>query len=403
MKTWPQFAGKAAPIVREKPFAPWPKFAEDEIAAVARVLASGKVNYWAGDEGKQFEAEFAAASGCRYGVALANGTAALELALRVLGVGSGDEVITSSRTFIASASCTAMVGARPVFVDVDSDSQNVTAATLRGAITPRTRAIVAVHLAGWPCEMDPILELARETGIKVIEDCAQAHGAQYRGQPVGSMGDVGAFSFCQEKIMTTGGEGGMLVTNDGSLYESAWSLKDHGKSYDAVFRRSHPPGFRWVHESIGSNWRLTEMQSAIGRIQLKKLPEWVAARRRNAVILTEGFSGIPALRVTRPAAASFHSYYKYDVFVRPELLRREWTRERIVGEVEARGIPCSAGGCGEIYLEKAFEGMRPKERLPVAKLLGETSLMFQVHPTLTEEEMRDTIRAVEEVMAEASR
>jgi dTDP-4-amino-4,6-dideoxygalactose transaminase len=384
-------------------FAPWPFFAEDEIEAAARVLRSGEVNYWTGDEGQQFETEFAAAAGCRHGVALANGTLALELALRALGIGAGDEVITASRTFIASASCAVMAGARPVIADVDTDSQNVTAETIRGAISPRTRAIIAVHLAGWPCDMDSILELAREHKIKVIEDCAQAHGATYRGRPVGSMGDVGAFSFCQAKIMTTGGEGGMLTTNDASLYEAAWSFKDHGKRYDAVFRREHPPGFRWLHESFGTNWRLTEMQSAIGRVQLKKLPEWVAMRRRNAALLTEAFSRTPALRVTVAPSEVSHSYYKYYVFVRPEMLRAGWSRDRIVAAVVARGIPCRTGSCSEIYLEKAFPAeMRPKERLPVAKTLGETSMMFPVHPTLTEQDMLLVCESVEEVMAEAS-
>jgi dTDP-4-amino-4,6-dideoxygalactose transaminase len=384
-------------------FAPWPFFAEDEIEAAATVLRSGKVNYWTGDEGQQFEIEFAAAAGCRHGVALANGTLALELALRALGIGTGDEVITASRTFIASASCAVMAGARPVIADVDIDSQNLTAETIRGAISPRTRAIVAVHLAGWPCDMDSILELAREHKIKVIEDCAQAHGATYRGRPVGSMGDVGAFSFCQDKIMTTGGEGGMLTTNDASLYEAAWTFKDHGKSYDAVFRREHPPGFRWLHESFGTNWRLTEMQSAIGRVQLKKLPEWVAMRRRNAALFTEVFSRTPALRVTAAPNEVFHSYYKYYVFVRPEMLRPGWSRDRIVAAVAARGVPCRTGSCSEIYLEKAFPAeMRPKERLPVARALGETSMMFPVHPTLTEQDMLLICESVEEVMAEAS-
>src|SRR5215469_15856082 len=284
--------------IRQTAFASWPHFEPDETEAVCDVLRSGKINYWTGDEGRQFEREFAAQAGCKYGVAVANGTVALELALCALDIGPGDEVIVPSRTFIASASCAVMRGARPILADVDRDSQNLTADTIRPLITARTRAIIAVHLAGWPCEMESILELAREHNLKVIEDCAQSHGATYRGRPVGSFGDVAAFSFCQDKIITTGGEGGMVTTNDAAIWERAWSFKDHGKSYDAVYNREHPIGFRWLHESFGTNWRLTEMQSALGRILLKKLPAFVEARQKNAAVLTQSFSKIPGLRVT---------------------------------------------------------------------------------------------------------
>ncbi|MGC1296733.1 MAG: DegT/DnrJ/EryC1/StrS aminotransferase family protein [Alloacidobacterium sp.] len=390
--------------LHQHPFAPWPSFSHEETAAAMRVLESGRVNYWTGDEGRQFEAEFAALTGCKHAIALANGTVALELALQVLGIGPGDEVIVSSRTFIASASCVVMRGARPVVADIDRNSQNVTADTIRAVLSPRTRAIIAVHLAGWPCDMDPILDLAHEHQLKVIEDCAQAHGAAYKGRPVGSMGDVNAFSFCQDKIMTTGGEGGMLTTNDDDLWSRAWAFKDHGKSYDAVYHRHHPPGYRWLHESFGTNWRLTEMQSAIGRVQLRKLPESVQTRQRLAGLLAARFSGIPALRVTAPPDHVAHSFYKYCVFLQCRRLRKGWDRQRIVDAINAEGVPCFVGGCSEIYLEKAFPTeLRPPERLPVARELGETTLMFLVHPTLSNLDMGDTASAVEKVLASASR
>ncbi len=390
--------------LREHPFAPWPSFSAEEIAAAARVLESGKVNYWTGDEGRNFEAEFAAFTGTKHAIALANGTVALELALYALGIGPGDEVVVPSRTFIASASCAVMRGATPVVADVDRNSQTLTAATIRPVLTSRSRAIVAVHLAGWPCDMDPILDLAHEHQLKIVEDCAQAHGADYKGRPVGSMGHVNAFSFCQDKIMTTGGEGGMLTTNDDDLWARAWAFKDHGKSYEAVYLRQHPPGYRWLHESFGTNGRLTEMQSAIGRIQLQRLPESVHTRRQLAGLLNERFRQIPALRVTIPPDDSMHSYYKYYVFLRNEHLREGWTRQRIVDAVNAEGIPCFVGSCSEIYLERAFPPeLRPAERLPVARELGETALMFLVHPTLSERDMRDTADAVEKVLACAVR
>ena len=381
------------------PFSPWPYFASDEIEAVTSVLRSGKVNYWTGQEGRQFEIEFADHVGTKYGICVANGTLALELALHALGIGAGDEVITTSRTFIASASCVVMRGARPVCVDVDPYSQNITAETIRPAITAKTKAIIAVHLAGWPCDMDPILELANEYGLKVIEDCAQAHGATYKGKPVGSLGHMAAFSFCQDKILTTGGEGGMLTTNDEQLWNRAWSYKDHGKSYDAVFRREHPPGFRWLHESFGTNWRLTEMQSALGRVILRKLPEWIAIRRKNADRLTECFRSMPALRVTEPPCEIGHSFYKYYAFVRSERLRLGWDRDRIMAEITAAGVPCFSGSCSEIYLERAFAAeLRPPARLPVARELGETSLMFLVHPSLLDIHLDMTCETVKRVV-----
>jgi dTDP-4-amino-4,6-dideoxygalactose transaminase len=396
-------AANGAITARTNSFAPWPQFEADEIEAAVRVLQSGKVNYWTGEEGRQFEREFAAEAGCKYGIALANGTVALELSLYSLGIGPGDEVIVPSRTFIASASCAVMRGAKPIFADVDADSQNLTAETIRPLLSSRTKAIIAVHLAGWPCDMDPILELARERGLKVIEDCAQAHGATYKGRPVGSLGDAAAFSFCQDKIITTGGEGGMLTTNDEKTWARAWSFKDHGKSYDAVYKHQHAAGFRWLHESFGTNWRLTEVQSAMGRILLQKLPRFVETRRQNAAILTEGFSKLPGLRVAVPPAEIGHSYYKYYAFVRPECLREGWNRDRIMASISAEGIPCFSGSCGEIYLEKAFpKEMRPMKRLDVARELGETSLIFLVHPTLSEQDMSDTCHAVEKVMTTAA-
>ena len=399
----PRIAHAQSSLLAAPPSSSWPYFDQDEIEAAACLLASGKVNYWTGNEGRAFEKEYARYVGKRHAVAVANGTLALELALKVLGIGPGDEVVTTSRTFIASASCIVSVGARPVIAEVDHESQNITAESIRRVLSPATKAIVAVHLAGWPCEMDQIMDLAREYGLKVIEDCAQAHGATYKGRPVGSLGDIAAFSFCQDKIITTAGEGGMVVLDSDEMYQQAWGYKDHGKSYDAVYRQEHGPGFRWLHDSFGSNWRLTEIQSAIGRLQLQKLPRWVEIRRDHAAMLTATFAELPGLRVTLPPAHIGHAYYKYYAFVRPDSLRATWNRDRILAEIVARGVPCFVGSCSEIYREKAFPSeWRPKSRLPIARELGETSLMFLVHPTLRTEDVAVTCDVVKQVMQEAT-
>lgn len=386
------------------PFAPWPSFTNEQIEAVSRVLHSGKVNYWTGKEGRQFEEEFASYCDCQHAIAVANGTLALELALIALGIGPGDDVIVPCRTFIASASCIVARGARPIVCDIDRDSQTLTRETVEAVVTPRTKAIVAVHLAGWPCDMDPLLAWARGLGIAVIEDCAQAHGARYKGRPVGSIGDIGAFSFCQDKIITTAGEGGMLVTNNTDLWDKAWRYKDHGKTPDA-FYNPQPPGatFRWLHESFGSNYRMTEVQSAVGRLALRDLPQWISARRENSAKLIDCCRRHPALRTPVPPQDVEHSYYKFYTFVDPSALAPGWTRDRIIQEVRSHGVPCMSGSCSEIYREAAFPGeCRPAERLPVARELGETSLMFLVHHTLSAASIDQTCAAIDTVMAAAT-
>ena len=386
------------------PFSPWPSFTQEEAEAVTRVLLSNKVNYWTGQECREFEKEFATWSDAKYAVALSNGTLALDLALKALGVGSGDEVIVTPRTFLASASSIVTAGAMPVFADVDLNSQNITAETIAAVLTPATKAIVVVHLAGMPAEMDAIMALADMHGIYVIEDCAQAHGAKYKGRSVGSIGHVGAWSFCQDKIMTTGGEGGMVTTNDRELWKKMWSYKDHGKSWEAVYERQHPPGFRWVHDSFGTNWRMMEMQAVIGRIQLKRMAEWIVKRQRNAQKIAEICRKFSIIRVPDVPDYICHAQYKFYVFVRPENMKEGWSRDRVVDAINSAGVPCYQGSCSEVYLEKAFDGTswRPTRRLRNAQNLGETSLMFLVHPTLLPEEIEKACTVIERVFLAAS-
>lgn len=386
-------------------FSPWPSFTEEEAQAVQRVLLSNRVNYWTGEEGRRFEEEFAAFSDSQYAIALANGTVALELALRAGGIGPGDDVVVTPRTFIASASAIVTVGARPVFADVDTDSQNITVETIRAALTERTKAVICVHLAGWPCDMPTIMALAEQEKLFVIEDCAQAHGARIAGRSVGSFGHVGAWSFCQDKIMSTGGEGGMVTTNDRERWSRMWSFKDHGKSWEAVYEREHPPGFRWLHESFGTNFRMTEMQSVIGRIQLARMPAWTARRQHNAQIITDVARRYPCVRAPQPADAFEHACYKGYLFVEPAHLKPDWSRDRILEALVDEGVPAMSGSCSEVYREKAFDegNLRPKDRLPVAAELGDTSLMFPVHPTLTDDEMQTIASGLERVLARASR
>lgn len=386
------------------PFSPWPCFTEQEAEAVSRTLLSNKVNYWTGNECREFEKEFAAWVGCEYAVALSNGTLALDVALKAMNIGADDEVIVTSRTFLASVSCIVTAGANPIFADVDLNSQNITAETIKAVLTPNTKAIIVVHLAGMPAEMDDIMALAKEHNLYVIEDCAQAHGAKYKGRAVGSIGHVGAWSFCQDKIMTTGGEGGMVTTNDKALWNAMWSYKDHGKSYDAIYHKEHAPGFRWLHESFGTNWRMLEMQGVIGRIQLTRMNDWIAKRQGNGKAIDDVVADLAIARCVDVPGYIEHAEYKHYIFIRPELLKDGWNRNKIIDAINEQGVPAYQGSCSEVYLEKAFDNTdwRPKQPLNNAIKLGETSLMFLVHPTLTTEEINKTCDVIRSVLLQAS-
>jgi dTDP-4-amino-4,6-dideoxygalactose transaminase len=381
-------------------FSSWPNFSEEEAFAVQRVLLSNKVNYWTGDECREFEKEFAAWVESKHAISLANGTVALDLALKALGVSVGDEVVVTPRSFIASVSSVVNAGATPIFADVDLDSGNITADSIQKVITKKTKAVICVHLGGYPCDMDPIMNLAKSHNFKVIEDCAQAHGARYKGRSVGSIGHISAWSFCQDKIMTTGGEGGMVTTNDEDLWRFMWAYKDHGKSYDAVYHRTHPNGFRWLHESFGTNWRMLEMQAVIGRIQLRKMPHWHQVRLKNTEKIWNVAREFDSLRVGNIPSEFEHGAYKCYVYVQPKNLKEGWTRDMIIDEIIARGVPCFSGSCSEIYKEKAFDGtgFRPLSPLNNTMQLGATSIMFMVHPTLSVDAIKKTCDVLKEVM-----
>ena len=367
----------------------WPYFDIEDINKASEILKSGKINYWTGFEGREFEKEFSSYIGVKHSVAVDNGTNALILAAHALGISKGDEVIMSPRTFVASAFSIMHLGAKPVFIDIDRDSQNMDSNLIEAAITPKTKAIMAIHLAGWPCEMDQIQEICNKYNLFLIEDCAQAHGAKYNGKSVGSFGDINAWSFCQDKIMTTAGEGGMVTTNNKDYWSTVWSFKDHGKNYDTVYNKEHPPGFRWLHEDHGTNARMTEIQSAIGRLQLKKLDTWIDQRTNLSNIFNDAFKDLDGLRITLPPSHIKHAYYKYYVFIEPEKLKSDKDRDFIMNSLNDLGIACYSGSCSEIYKEKAFDKIfsNQKPLLRVANELGKTSLMFLVHPTIDEDDI----------------
>lgn len=385
-------------------FAPWPSFDQEIIKAVNDVLRSGKVSQWTGPNVYAFEEEYARYLGLKHAIAMTNGSVTMDVALRAHGIGPGDEVIVTCRSFVASASCVGLTGALPVFADVDPVSGNITADTIEAVLTKKTKAVIVVHLSGWPCDMDPIVRLCRSKKLFLIEDCAQAHGARYKGRPVGTFGDVASFSFCQDKIFTTGGEGGLLATDNTRFWKKCWSLKDHGRDFDVVFNTKSGTGFKWMVNSYGTNYRMNEVQAVIGRIFLKRLDDMVARRRQNAAMFDEAFAGLPGLRVIVPPKEFEHAYYKYYVLVDKTTLPEGLDRDKLSQKLAARGITCGCGACPELYREKAFSrqrkalGLPPQKRLPNARRLGEQCIMLQVHPTLSLTSIRYVIESFRQVL-----
>lgn len=394
--------------VRNTPFPTWPAPGPASAQAITQMIASGRINYWTGTCTRELEDRYAQMLGREHALAVANGTVALELALHAMGIGAGDEVIVPARTFIATAGAVVSVGARPVVADIDRDSGNLNAETVEPLLSPATRAVIAVHLGGWPVDMDPLLELLEPRGIALLEDAAQAHGGMYRGRPVGRLGSVAsAFSFCNDKIISAG-EGGLLALDDEDAFRRAWSYRDHGKSYQRVMEQADDAdtcSYRWLVDSFGTNWRLPELCAPLVTEGLDRLTEWHAARTQTALHIARSLEDIPGLRIPLPADGVEHAFYRLYAYVVPERLTEGWDRDRITRAIAAEGVPCQYGTCAEIYKERAFTeaGFAPEHRLPVASELHETSLAFFVHPTLGQSEADDTVAAVRKVMEVACR
>ena len=341
----------------------WPRFGPEEIEAVTEVLKSGKVNYWTGDYIQKFEAEFSRFTRAEFSLAVMNGSVALDLAMEVLGVSCGDEVIVPCRTYYASAGCIVRAGATPVFVDVDRETQNLSIESIEEAVTSRTKAIICVHLAGWPCDMVEIVEFARRRGLFVVEDCAQAHGATIGGRSVGTFGDLGCWSFCQDKIISTGGEGGMVTTNSAEYAAKLWCLRDHGKNQLRTLeqRVTLADGrYKYLHDEVGSNFRMSGIQAVIGTIQLKALRQVQMIRYRNARLIWSSLQELDLIRT--PSEFSLdrfsesgdlrHAAYKCYFFFEAG----QEFRDRMMKLLIERGVPCGQGACPELYRERAFLG-----------------------------------------------
>ena len=384
-------------------FPTWPYYDDAQCEIAAEILRSGRVNQWTGNNTKSFEESFSCYIGVDYSSALSNGSVALSCAYSSLGIGFNDEIITTPRSFIATASCAALLGAVPVFADVDLDSGSITAESIEPHISKKTKAISVVHLGGWPADMLSICELAEAYNLFVIEDCAQAHGAKIGTKSVGTFGDVSTWSFCQDKIISTAGEGGMLSTSNAHIDSFTKSYRDHGKNTSLILDKQPSNDYRWIHESLGTNYRLTEIQSAIGLAQLSLLPHWSEVRRINASILICALEGISCVRLPLVPPSLTHAWYKFYFYLRPEHLASGWTRASVIEAINHLGYPAYSGSCSELYREACFSHIYPDSSysLPNAKELGENSVMLVVHPTISVDLMQKYADIVGSVLTSA--
>jgi dTDP-4-amino-4,6-dideoxygalactose transaminase len=386
-------------------------YSKSQIQSVTSILKKNKTNYWTGDHGRLFVREFSKYHSVKYSVCVSNGSVALEIALRALALKAGSSVLVTPRSFVISASCVLNMGLKPIFADVDLNG-NVNIEGIKKAYKPGVKAIIVVHLNGLSCDLDPIVKFAKEKKLYLIEDCSQAHGAIYKGKKVGTFGDIAIWSFCQDKIISTGGEGGMISTNSKKLWLTCWSIKDHGKNYNSVFYKKHKTGFRWLHDNLGSNYRMTEMQAAIGRIQLKSLDNQLKIRNAIANIYLSELKDYyqkyhllqkpdfkcqtcPFKQNEKKCKKCLHAFYRLNLFINKNKIKQI----KLIEQFNKNKINCSVGSCPEIYREKIFKKLKfyPKKRLSNAKLLGETSLMFPIDPARSMAKVKTEINSIKKI------
>lgn len=376
------------PKVRDKPFPPWPVLGDQDVAAVTDALRSGRLTQLTGGAVADFENAFADWHDVPHAIATSSGTTAIHTALAAIDIGPGDEVIVPSHTFIASATPVLHQRATPVFGDVDERTFCLDSASVEDRITPRTRAIIAVHLNGHPADLDPLLAITQTRGIHIVEDAAQAHGALYNSRKVGTIGVAGCFSFWEDKIITTGGEGGAIITSDDTLAQRMRRIRHHGEGPMEGERA-------YFHLELGYNYRMSSMHAATGLVQLRKLDDYLEARRRNAAYLTERLGELPGIEPPYVAKGCVHSYYKYICRLRPEA---GIDIADFVRAVAAEGIPISRRYPTPLPQQPVFRDL-DAATCPVAERIAGELFTLLVHPTVTTSDLDDVVEAVRKVLA----
>ncbi len=377
----------------------WPHYSNRIANLVKKTILSGKVNYWTGNLCEKFENKFSKFIDVKYCCSISNASVGLEIALNALDIKKNDEVIVPSRTYITSASAILRVNAKPIFADIEKNSLNIDINSIKKNINRNTKAIICVHLAGYPCDMENILKIAKKNNLKVIEDCSQAHGAMIKNRSVGSFGDISVWSFCNDKIISTGGEGGMIACNNKTIYKKIWSIKDCGRSYDKIRKKTTKVGYRWLYDSIGTNFRMTEMQAAIGILQLKELKSYLKKRNRNANILRNALKKINFIDFQNVDKKLYHAYYRFTILVNKTKIKKGNSRDTILKQLINNKIPATVGVCPELYKEKVFHKFRKKYTDKYyAKEVGKNIICFSVDPSISEKNMQSISNKIKRIM-----
>jgi len=405
-------------VINKVAFPRWPSFEETTIQKAMEPLRTGKVNYWTGEMGVRFENEWAKWNGAKYGITTSNGTSALHTAVAALGIGPGDEIICPSYSFIASSFCILQAGALPVFADVD-ETHTLDPADIESKITERTKAIIVVHLYGVVADLDPIMKIAKKHNLFVIEDCAQCFGGIYKGKKVGTIGDAGCFSFCQSKHFTTGGEGGAVITDNEALQWECRSFRDHGYDVKERLRLLELEAkLTYIHNRVGFNYRMTEMQSVIGLCELDRLDTWnLSNRRKNGRFLIEALKGHPLVLHPPLDTKEQENAFWWAPFVL-DVDRLRVPVKQFVSAMEAEGVPVYGVQWPEMYKEKAYLEQNGFGRLKYpfndpnarkidyatvdckkANWLSKRTMSFFTHPVYTLKHMELYVAAFRKVAA----
>ena len=380
----------------------WPRHSTKEIQLVNKIIKSGRVNQWTGEYVNKFEKKFCKYFNLNYSLAVANGTVGLEAAINSFNLNKGSEIVVTPRSFIASASSVLKMGFKPVFSDVDLNSQNIELDNIKKVITKKTKAIICVHLAGYPTDMKPIMEYARKKNIYIIEDCSQAHGAKINNKYVGTFADISVWSFCQDKIISTLGEGGMIATNNSKLYKRLLSYRDHGKNFNQLSKIRNLNQFNYINDFIGTNIRMTEIQAAVGYLQLNNLAKWVNARNNIIKQIEKKLFNIKKgiVLIEYPKNIK-HAFYRYYFFIKNNQFKNGWNYLKLINALRKKDKSFFIGGCPEIYNEKIFSKYRPSKKLTNTFLLSKTSICIRIDHNITKKRIDYLSQSIEDVFINA--
>lgn len=369
---------------KKKNYEKWPSYSLKEANDVKQAIIKSNLNYWTGKETLKFEKKFSNFFGLKYALAISNASTGLDIAIKALNIQKNDEVIVSPKSYYSSVSCIIKNKAKPIFIDVNLNSHCFDENKIEEKITNKTKLILCVHLGGFPCNMKKIKKIAKKYNLFILEDCSQAHGAMIGNKFVGTFGDISVWSFCNDKIISTG-EGGVISSNKKKLFKKIWSLKENGRDYDAVYSKKHKFGYKWIHNHLGYNYRMTEMQAILGLNQLNKLNKNISIRNYFYQQIIKNYENFEAVKFQKIPKSYTNSFYRLYAIVNLNFIKSEWDRDRLIKYLNKIGIDCNVGSCSELYKEKGIKKyFKNNHILPNAEILSKNSIAFNIHHKCSE-------------------